>query len=123
MPDKQSLTFDAYQEAVVFSDRGPKGLAFPLLGLFGETGGLLSVIKKRRRDRGSPNISYRHGVVDELGDVLWYLASLATRARIRLADVAFNANRDSEAWSSDTVNDLTFSAIQVAPHTVPLEPS
>jgi NTP pyrophosphatase (non-canonical NTP hydrolase) len=123
MSDSQPLTFFAYQEAAISSDRGPQGLAFPLLGLFGETGGLLSAVKKRQRDRRGANISYRTAVIEELGDVLWYLTSLAARAKINLADIANNANRDLATWSTGTSAELSFAAVQQPPDTVPLEPT
>jgi hypothetical protein len=50
------------------SDSG--SLTFPLLGLFGEIGSLLSEVKKKQRDRAS-YIGYAGAVVEELGDVLW----------------------------------------------------
>jgi NTP pyrophosphatase (non-canonical NTP hydrolase) len=97
MADEQPLTFAAYQEAAATSDRGPEGsLVIPLLGLFGETGGLLSVVKKKKRDRET-DIGYRPAVIEELGDVLWYLTTVARHAGIALSDIASNANRGLSA--------------------------
>jgi hypothetical protein len=47
MTNEQPLTLAAYQEAAISADRSRDDtLNVPLLGLFGETGGLLSVAKK-----------------------------------------------------------------------------
>jgi NTP pyrophosphatase (non-canonical NTP hydrolase) len=124
MIEEEPLTFAAYQEAAATSDRGPpNSLIIPLLGLFGETGGLLSVVKKKKRD-GESDIGYRPAVIEELGDVLWYLTTVARHAGIALSDVASNANRGFSNWSAGDTSALLFSEVQHAPPTVvPLEPS
>jgi NTP pyrophosphatase (non-canonical NTP hydrolase) len=64
------MTLDDYQVAARTTDRAAdKALAFPLLGLFGEVGTLLSVVKKKQRDAAS-YIGYAPHVIEELGDVL-----------------------------------------------------
>jgi MazG-like nucleotide pyrophosphohydrolase family protein len=82
-------------------------LAFPLLGLFGETGSLLSEVKKKQRDRAS-YLGYASAVVEELGDVLWYLSTVAARAGIAL-DAIFAEAMPSEKEEGAT---LSFAAIQ-----------
>jgi hypothetical protein len=48
------LTLVEYQKLALMADKKPEAsLAFPLLGLFGEAGSLLSVVKKKQRDRAS----------------------------------------------------------------------
>ena len=68
------LTVEDYAaQALTTDQRSDSGsLTFPLLGLFGETGSLLSEVKKKQRDQAS-YIGYAGAVVEELGDVLWYL--------------------------------------------------
>ncbi len=98
------------------TDRTPeqsrRSLDFPLLGLFGEVGSLLSALKKKQRDADS-YIGYAPSVVEELGDVLWYFASLATRADIALPELARNAVRN---WSiqddKPSAVVVTFDALQ-----------
>src|ERR1700681_3626829 len=54
MINNRPLTLTAYQEAAISADRSRDDtLNVPLLGLFGETGGLLTVAKKKQRDRAS----------------------------------------------------------------------
>src|SRR5438067_1395261 len=82
---------DEYQEAAVRTDQnrrgGMNGLAFPLLGLFGEVGTLLSALKKKQRDRDS-YVGYSEAVVEEFGDVLWYFSNIASRASLKLSDLS-----------------------------------
>jgi NTP pyrophosphatase (non-canonical NTP hydrolase) len=80
-----------YQEAAARTDQnqrgGMEGLAFPLLGLFGEVGTLLSALKKKQRDKDS-YVGYSEAVVEEFGDVLWYFSNVASRASLCVGDLA-----------------------------------
>lgn len=79
---------DDYQEAAARTDQnsrdGMEGLAFPLLGLFGEVGSLVSALKKKQREKDS-YVGYSEAVIEEFGDVLWYLSNAASRASIQLS--------------------------------------
>lgn len=108
-----ALTFGDYQSRAVLTDRTrgtDAGLVLPLLGLFGETGSLLSQAKKKHRDTTS-YLGYEASVVEELGDVLWYMTILADRANIRLADVAASVRRDFGSWEHARDPSLPFSAL------------
>ena len=63
----------------------------PRLGLAGETGYLLTVLKKEvREDAPTANATIAE-VADELGDMLWYATCIARRANIKfLDDVLYN---------------------------------
>ncbi|RUU14171.1 pyrophosphatase [Mesorhizobium sp. USDA-HM6] len=82
------LSIEAYATEALKSDRraGDGTMTFPLLGLFGETGSLLSEVKKKQRDRVS-FVGYAAAVVEEFGDVLWYLTAVASRSGIALDDI------------------------------------
>jgi NTP pyrophosphatase (non-canonical NTP hydrolase) len=104
------LTLQRYQELAVSTDQmrdSSTALAFPLLGLFGETGSLLSEVKKKRRDAAS-YVRYARSVIEELGDVLWYMTSLAARADLSIADIAYSVNRGLETWDRARAPDLAF---------------
>src|SRR6266576_5014135 len=74
---KPGLRLSRYQALAMQADNSPdKALAFPLLSLFGETGSLLSVVKKKQRDRAA-YVGYAPHVIEELGDVLWYFTVVA----------------------------------------------
>ncbi|MXW93305.1 MAG: pyrophosphatase, partial [Rhodospirillaceae bacterium] len=83
-----SLTLELYQDQASLTDHGPRNFTFPILGLFGEVGSLLSEVKKQQRDTIA-YIGYADNVLDELGDVLWYLTAIASRAEISIADIAY----------------------------------
>jgi NTP pyrophosphatase (non-canonical NTP hydrolase) len=91
------IFFDDYQEAAARTDQnrrgGMEGLAFPLLGLFGEVGTLLSALKKKQRDRNS-YVGYSETVIEEFGDVLWYFSNIASRASLRMSEIARQAFDD-----------------------------
>ncbi len=99
-----SISLSDYQEAAARTDQnrrgGIEGLAFPLLGLFGEVGSLLSALKKKQRDNDS-YAGYSETVLEEFGDVLWYFSNIASRVSLRLTDLAGKgpkSTRDSGRW-------------------------
>jgi NTP pyrophosphatase (non-canonical NTP hydrolase) len=64
-------------------------LLYPTLGLCGEAGEVAEKVKKMVRDDGGElTASRRDALAGELGDVLWYVAQLATEAGLDLGDVA-----------------------------------
>jgi len=91
---------DDYQRLAIDTDqnkrRGFDGLAFPLLGLFGEVGTLLSALKKKQRDRDS-FVGYSEIVIEEFGDVLWYLSNIAWRVSLSFSDLAKHVPCDQQA--------------------------
>lgn len=107
----ETLTIAEYQRLAGKTDRtaGKAGnaLDFPLLGLFGEAGSLLSELKKKQRDADSYS-GYEASVVEELGDVLWYFANMASRAGIDLAELASRLLGSPR----DAAQDLTLSDLQ-----------
>ena len=107
------LTVQAYSEKALLTDRtgGATSLNIPLLGLFGEIGSLLSEVKKKQRDAIAYR-AYASGVVEELGDVLWYLSVLAARRGLALAEVVANIGNTSGDWRSPTDLDVTFAELQ-----------
>lgn len=113
------LSVSQYQVLACGTDRtasrGARGLDFPLLGLFGEIGSLLSELKKKQRDTVSYS-GYEESVVEELGDVLWYFSNLATRAGIKLSEMALHIHGDSDNSSKPKhqMRDIKFAALQPA---------
>jgi hypothetical protein len=84
------LTLDQYQEFAARTDLDPDSSdpVVPLLGLAGEVGSLAAEYKKRVRRGGQSYVGFEHAVPVELGDILWYLATLARRAGFTLSEVA-----------------------------------
>ncbi|MFZ1926751.1 MAG: nucleoside triphosphate pyrophosphohydrolase family protein [Solirubrobacteraceae bacterium] len=64
-------------------------LAYPALGLAGEAGEVAEHAKKAiRDDAGKVSDERRAAMSKELGDVLWYVAQLASELDISLDDIA-----------------------------------
>lgn len=86
------MDFQEYQdrsrETAVYPDRG-RNIVYPTLGLAGEAGEVAEKIKKvLRDDGGSVSEEKRREILRELGDVLWYVAQIATELRLSLSDIA-----------------------------------
>ena len=59
----------------------------PLAGLASETGELLGEYKKYLRD-GESHKLFKERLAEEVGDLLWYVANVATKFDLDLAQVA-----------------------------------
>jgi NTP pyrophosphatase (non-canonical NTP hydrolase) len=72
----------------VYPDAGAN-LTYPALGLCGEAGEAAEKVKKAIRDDGGRlTPERRDALAGELGDVLWYVAQLATEAGLELDEIA-----------------------------------
>lgn len=86
------MDFHTYQQLSRQTARYPDAghnTTYPTLGLCGEAGEVADKIKKVMRDRGGvfdPEV--RDDLRLELGDVLWYLAQLATELELDLEEIA-----------------------------------
>ncbi len=64
-------------------------LAYPALGLAGEAGEVAEHAKKAiRDDAGKIDGERRAAIAKELGDVLWYVAQLASELQLDLDEIA-----------------------------------
>jgi len=86
------MDLNAYQDAArltaLYPDVGNNPI-YPTLGLSGEAGEVADKVKKVLRDRnGQFDDSVRAEIALELGDVLWYVAQLASELGYELEDVA-----------------------------------
>lgn len=86
--------FDDYQKkclkTAVYPDIG-KNFVYPTLGLTGEAGEVAEKIKKViRDDSGIITNGKKEEIKKEMGDVMWYLAQLATELDLNLSDIAKN---------------------------------
>jgi len=97
------MEFQAYQSAAAETDQVPlpdaNAVIVPLLGLVGEAGGLLSEYKKFLRD-GEAHRLLTERVAEELGDLLWYVANVATKFGLDLDTVAGqNLVKTKDRWA------------------------
>lgn len=59
----------------------------PFLGIIGEIGSVVTQLKIKFRD-GDAYVAFKNKLSEELGDVLWYLSTIATQNDLSLEDVA-----------------------------------
>jgi|SRR5210317_46348 len=86
------MNFNEYQEmakTTAIYDKKHQ-ILYPALGLAGEAGEVANKVKKLIRDGYEKNKDYRTEISAELGDVLWYIAVLASDIGIELSDIATN---------------------------------
>ncbi len=62
---------------------------YPVLGLAGEAGELTNKIKKIfRDDKGVVTDLRKAEIINELGDILWYVAEISTRLDLSIDEIA-----------------------------------
>ena len=106
------MEFREYQIRAATTDQNPKVLwdkrvqkdeptreeIIPLIGMVGEVGGLLSEYKKMLRD-GAIYEEFPKQVKEELGDILWYVATVATKFGLNLDEIAQdNIKKTETRW-------------------------
>jgi NTP pyrophosphatase (non-canonical NTP hydrolase) len=110
------MDFNSYQKEALRTDRVPSrdnaddaaSLIVPMLGLAGETGQLLSEYKKQLRD-GEAHRLFKDRVAEELGDLLWYIANVASKFDLSLSDVAVaNLAKVKQRWATERTEPLGF---------------
>ena len=107
------MDLDAYQnqarQTALYPQVGSNPI-YPTLGLCGEAGEVADRVKKVLRDQGGVfNAQVREDLKLELGDVLWYVAQLASElgfsleeiGRANLAKLASRSERNMIAGSGD----------------------
>ena len=88
MPDFATYQQQA-QTTAVYPNRGEGNFIYPALGLAGETGEICEKIKTAIRDEGGVISDERRMLLaNELGDVLWYVSTLATELGLDLDEIA-----------------------------------
>jgi NTP pyrophosphatase (non-canonical NTP hydrolase) len=117
--DLATMDLRTYQAEALRTDQVPSGatddefataLVVPMLGLAGETGQLLSEYKKHLRD-GEAYRLFKDRVAEELGDLLWYLANVASKFGLDLDDIAArNLEKVRERWAGSDRERLQFDA-------------
>ncbi len=91
MVQETSMDLSTFQQRANKTDRNPGSnevsRMIPLAGLASETGELLGEYKKYLRD-GESHQLFRERIAEEVGDLLWYLANVATKFDLDLSTVA-----------------------------------
>jgi len=92
------MNINTYQQEAAKTAIYSNKLIYPTLGLNGEAGEIANKVKKILRDSsGELQDNIRQNLIDELGDVLWYVAALATDLGVELSEIA---NRNVEKLNS-----------------------
>lgn len=96
------MKFTEYQKSASRTDQRPGGdladIAVHLLGLAGEAGSVATEYKKLLRD-GASHTAWKARMREELGDLLWYTATLATKLDLDLDDIArANLEKTADRW-------------------------
>ena len=104
------MELNEYQELALRTDRQPGskdgagGMAVPLLGLASKASEVMSEHKKLLRD-GESYRAFGERLEEALGDVLWYLTSVADRSGLTLEQVAAtNLEKTSRRWAEPTAH-------------------
>lgn len=103
------MNFSEYQKEAKktiqkYVDRREVDEIIPFLGIIGETGSVITELKKKIRD-GDGYTNFKPQLREELGDVLWYISTIATQNEINLEDVAkSNLEKTSDRFAEE---DLT----------------
>lgn len=104
------MDFSEYQRQTRQTDQRPgaalEDIAVHLLGLLGEAGSVATEYKKKLRD-GDAHAWWKPRMREEMGDLLWYLATLANKLELDLDEVA-NANLEKtrNRWLSSSSDPL-----------------
>lgn len=80
------MDLDSYQDEAFKTDEGKKSTV-SLYGLAGEVGTIFSLFKKRVRDN-LPFDKFQEQLREELGDLLWYISSIASIHKLKLSEIA-----------------------------------
>jgi NTP pyrophosphatase (non-canonical NTP hydrolase) len=96
------MDVDTYQveaaETIQCKDDVDKARQVSLLGLSGEIGELSTEYKKKLRDGDSYKL-FNEKITEELGDIFWYLSSLASLENISLGEVlASSLKKTKDRW-------------------------
>jgi NTP pyrophosphatase (non-canonical NTP hydrolase) len=86
------MNFEEYQASASLTAMYPRrmsNLEYPTLGLAGEAGEVANIVKKIQRDNdGVITTDVRGKLLDELGDVLWYISACADELGLTLNEIA-----------------------------------
>ena len=92
-----------YQEqaesTIQFDKKTEDARSIALLGLSGEVGELSTEYKKKLRDGDSYKV-FRQKIIEELGDIIWYVSTLATLEGIELNEILrCNTKKIKDRWT------------------------
>lgn len=100
----QKLARETDKTAANYENEIARDVVVALLGIAGELGTLATTYKKYLRDGNNYTLHTEH-IAEEIGDLLWYCAILASKFNLSLDEVAaHNLAKVSDRWSSPEGN-------------------
>jgi len=109
--EKEIMKFDEYQlrarETAIYPSID-NNLNYTLVGLAGEVGELLNIYKKMMRDNaGIMTDEIREKLIDELGDIHWYMAMSECELKTKSSDVVRkNIDKLRKRRETGTIKDI-----------------
>lgn len=96
------MDIDEYQaeslETMQFDKTADIALSIVMLGLNGEVGSLSTEYKKKIRD-GDKYALFKEKLIEEIGDIIWYLSAIASIEDISMSSVLkYNLRKTKERW-------------------------
>ena len=114
---QRSILLRDYTQRVDLTDTLSKGDLRPvLLGLFGEVGSVMATAKKFHREEKA-YAGYRHALIEEFGDTLWYFTTLCRRLNYEIEEIfsnVINGEGYKEILAASDLADGPFSRIATA---------
>lgn len=100
------MNFKEYQEKAIKTAIYPMPIIYPALAVNGEAGEIAEKVKKVLRDNnGEFTQEKKESIAKEIGDVLWYLANLASDMDMSLDDIAKqNIDKINKRQKSNTLH-------------------
>jgi len=97
------MNIDEYQaesaETMQFEKTSEEALSIVMLGLNGEVGSLSTEYKKKIRD-GENYALFKDKLIEEIGDIIWYLTAIATIEGISLSQILkSNLKKTQDRWA------------------------
>lgn len=87
--NEQEMTLNEYQRGAMETAIYPQPIIYPALGMCGEAGEVADKVKKVLRDNNSEfTEEKKREIAMEVGDVLWYVATLANDLGYSLEEIA-----------------------------------
>lgn len=118
------MELDEYQKLAIkaarFDITNTEGRVISLLGLAGEVGELSTEFKKQIRDGKSYKV-FESKVIEELGDILWYLASISSVEGLSLESIAKANLKKIESRTPQGYSEVGASANQLDDNSPPEE--
>jgi len=114
------MNFSFYQQEAMKTALYPNignNILYPMLGLMGEAGEVSGKISKIiRDDNGILTPDRRSTIRDELGDILWFIATVCQEANLDMGALYLLAQSSDTNLKSDTLFKLNFTLFQQVSH-------